>query len=183
MPFKTKEEKRVYDIWYRAQNKDKIKIDKQINYFKNKEKNKEKRKQYKQKYILKNIDKIKIYQKDYMRQYNKHYHKNRKKIDISYRIMANLRTRLHHFLHGIAKSKHTKELIGCSPEFLKSYLESKFKPGMNWNNYGYNGWHIDHIIPCAMFDPLNLEDQKKCFNFTNFQPLWKDENFKKGDKI
>lgn len=182
MPFKTKEEKRIYDIWYRTQNKGKIKLQKQL-YFKNNREKIYERKKELTKIYRKTNQKFINYNKKYMKNYNKHYHKNRKKIDISYRIMANLRTRLHHFLNGAGKSQHTKELIGCSPEFLKSYLESKFKPGMTWKNYGYNGWHIDHITPCSKFNPLNAEDQKKCFNFTNFQPLWKDENFKKGDKI
>ena len=50
-----------------------------------------------------------------------------------------------------------------------------------WDNYGE--WHIDHIKPCAKFDLTKLEDQKKCFNYTNLQPLWAIDNYKKRDKI
>lgn len=76
------------------------------------------------------------------------------------------------------------------------YLESKFLPNMSWANYGKNGWHIDHIIPCSKFDLLSPNEQLKCFHYTNLQPLWatteiaeKHGNFNsignknKGDKI
>lgn len=72
-------------------------------------------------------------------------------------------------------------MIGCSIEELKQYLEKQFKEGMTWDNYGE--WHIDHIIPCAAFDLTKEEEQLKCFNYTNLQPLWAEENEKKGDKI
>ena len=68
-------------------------------------------------------------------------------------------------------------------EKLKKHLEKQFQKGMTWNNYGMYGWHIDHIIPCSAFN-LNLEsEQRKCFNYTNLQPLWAIDNIKKGDKI
>ena len=73
-------------------------------------------------------------------------------------------------------------LIGCSIEELKQHLEKQFTLGMNWKNYGY-GWHVDHIKPCAFFDFSKEEEQKKCFNYTNLQPLWATENFKKRDNI
>ena len=50
---------------------------------------------------------------------------------------------------------------------------------MSWDNYG--DWHIDHIIPCAAFDLTDIEQQKKCFNYKNLQPLWAEENLKKLD--
>jgi hypothetical protein len=63
------------------------------------------------------------------------------------------------------------------------YLESHFKTGMTWENHGKFGWHIDHIIPCASFDLTDLEQQKKCFHYTNFQPLWWRENILKSDNL
>lgn len=74
-------------------------------------------------------------------------------------------------------------LLGCSVDALKQYIESQFKSGMTWENYGYYGWHIDHIKPCASFDLSKEEEQRKCFHFSNLQPLWATENLKKGSKI
>ena len=54
---------------------------------------------------------------------------------------------------------------------------------MTWNNYGKNGWEIDHIIPCSYFDFSDPEQQYICFNFRNLQPLWKDKNSSKRDRI
>ena len=75
----------------------------------------------------------------------------------------------------------TEKLLGCTFEYFIEYLQRLFKVGMTWKNYGK--WHIDHIKPCASFDLSKLEAQKKCFHYTNLQPLWAEENLKKGAKI
>jgi hypothetical protein len=74
------------------------------------------------------------------------------------------------------------ELLGCTIDFFKNHLESKFVEGMSWQNYG-KGWHIDHIIPCVSFDLSKPEEQRKCFHFSNLQPLWAVDNIRKGTKI
>ena len=74
------------------------------------------------------------------------------------------------------------ELLGCSIKEFKKHLESKFKDGMTWKNRGVKGWHIDHIIPCDSFDLTKLEEQKKCFHYSNMQPLWWYENLAKSNK-
>jgi len=53
---------------------------------------------------------------------------------------------------------------------------------MNWNNYGYYGWHIDHIKPCSSFDLSKDLEQRKCFHYTNLQPLLAKDNLEKGAK-
>ena len=73
------------------------------------------------------------------------------------------------------------KLLGCSVEDFKNYFENKFKEGMIWENYGK--WHIDHIRPCVSFDLTKVEEQKKCFYYTNLQPLWAKENHIKSGKI
>ena len=79
------------------------------------------------------------------------------------------------------KSKSTEIIIGISFDELKIYLESKFIEGMTWSNYGFNGWHIDHIIPLSSAE--NEEEIYKLCHYTNLQPLWAEENLKKGKKI
>ena len=79
------------------------------------------------------------------------------------------------------KNNKTFEMIGCTPEELKTYLENLFSEGMTWENYGYYGWHVDHKIP---LDSGKTEDEiiKLC-HYTNLQPMWWNENLKKSFKI
>ena len=51
---------------------------------------------------------------------------------------------------------------------------------MSWDNRKL--WHIDHIKPVASFNMLSIVDRKKCFHYTNLQPLWAQENLDKGAK-
>jgi hypothetical protein len=81
------------------------------------------------------------------------------------------------------KSGHTIDLLGCSIGWLREHLENQFKVGMTWDNHGLHGWHIDHIKPCASFDLSKPEEQKKCFNYKNLQPLWAKDNLRKSSKI
>lgn len=110
--------------------------------------------------------------------------RERKKRDPMYKIRINLHTRLWFFLRGLKKSIHTMDLVGCDLDFLKEHLQSQFDNKMNWDNYG-SYWHCDHIIGCmsGVFDLTKLEDQKKCFHWTNLQPLEGRENEEKGAKI
>jgi len=100
--------------------------------------------------------------------------------DESYRLLAVCRARVHHALRGTSKIQKTMELVGCSLVYLNVWLELQFKDGMSWDNYGM--WQIDHIKPCASFDFTDLTQQKKCFHYTNLQPLWANENIEKGAK-
>jgi hypothetical protein len=135
------------------------------------ENNKEKVKKQKREWIEKNRHKI-----------NEQERQRRKK-DHAYRIKKNLRRRVNEVIKKPNK-KHTStfELLGCSLDELLKHLEKQFVKGMNWKNYG-NLWHIDHIIPCASFDLAYPEQQKKCFHYTNLQPLWAIDNIRKRDKI
>lgn len=54
---------------------------------------------------------------------------------------------------------------------------------MSWENYGVGGWHIDHIIPCASFELTDGDEQRKCFHYSNLQPLWWFHNLEKSDKL
>lgn len=109
--------------------------------------------------------------------------KLRLRTNVNARIASNLRTRIGTVLKNNIKSEKTKILLGCSINKLKQHLESKFKKGMTQDNYGRNGWEIDHIRPCASFDLSKPEEQRKCFNYNNLQPLWATENRQKSNKI
>lgn len=109
--------------------------------------------------------------------------KERYKNDSSFRLKYSISNRIRKVLNSNSKSAKTLDLLGCSVEELKTHLEKQFKEGMTWDNYGFKGWHMDHIKPCASFDLKNPEEQKECFHYTNLQPLWWYENFSKSDKF
>jgi hypothetical protein len=109
------------------------------------------------------------------------YFKKRRKLDPIFRMKTNLRSRIVSAIKHDSKSFATIEYLGATSEVIKQHLESKFTEGMSWDNYGK--WQIDHIIPCAFFDLSDKVEQKKCFHYTNLQPLWKIDNLKKGNKI
>lgn len=101
--------------------------------------------------------------------------------DPQFRLARNLRRRLHHALKGKNKSASTIRLLGCTVAYLMEHLESQFQPGMTWENQGE--WHVDHMIPCNSFDLEDPEQQRRCFHYTNLQPMWASENISKGDTI
>jgi hypothetical protein len=108
------------------------------------------------------------------------YHKKRYHSNPTYRLLILCRTRFNKILsnQSVKKSKSFKDLVGKDPDELRTYIESKFKKGMTWENI-----HIDHIIPCSTFDMKNEEEQQKCFHWSNLQPLFAKDNLKKGNKL
>jgi hypothetical protein len=119
--------------------------------------------------------------KESVRSHRAKYNKNKRATDINFKISVCLRSRIGKAVKNYIKSKHTIELIGCSIEELKIHLEKQFTKGMSWENYGYYGWHIDHIRPCSSFDLSDPAQQKECFHYSNLQPLWAKDNLKKSD--
>lgn len=169
--YRKKHKKRLNDLYktYRTNNKEKIRK-RDLEY---REKNQIKIKRYHRQWRKKN--KQVINQKK-----RKHYHT--RKQDINYRLLNNLRARIRIAIKGGKKCLGTAGLLGCSIETARIHIEKQFKDGMSWDNYGLYGWHIDHIIPCDKFDLSKEKEQKKCFHYTNLQPLWAKDNIKKSNK-
>jgi hypothetical protein len=132
--------------------------------------------------------------KDILREYGNEYYKNNKEcyrlssrkqhadkygIDPIFTIKRNLRSRIKMFFK--TKTKSTSKLIGCNWNELKKHLESKFIDNMNWENYGYYGWHIDHIKPLS--SAQTKEEMEMLCHYTNLQPLWWRDNLQKSNKI
>jgi len=186
----------------------KCKIDKHLNEFYN-NKNRPKGKDYKckectKKQRLENKDyfkgKLKEYQKNHsddLKQYYKQRYKNNKDYYSNYskqphtknkrkqynqkpyvRLRDSLSTRMYESI-VCGKTKNTIELLGESIDFIRGYLQSSFKPEMNWDNYG-TIWEIDHIRPCSSFDLTDIEQQKQCFHYSNLQPLFKTTDIAKS---
>lgn len=99
------------------------------------------------------------------------------------KLKRNMGTAICLCLQGKKGGKHWEELVGYTLDDLKAHLEKLFKPGMSWENYGMNGWEVDHKYPIALFDFNNPGEIKKCWSLDNLQPLWRLENISKGKKL
>ncbi len=118
----------------------------------------------------------------------KYNEKNREyyRSSIKRKIGMNLRNRINamvRYKSGLNKRDSLVLLVGCDVEKLKIRFESQFTEGMNWAKFLDGEIHIDHIKPCASFDLTKEEEQKKCFHYTNLQPLWARDNLIKGSKV
>lgn len=151
--------------------------------------NKEKVKKYKHKWYLKNKNKHNKSSRCYyeenkgkMKKLQLSYQKKRRKEDASFRFLCALRTRINTSIKKRYKSLSTMFLIECEIDYLMYHIQNHFTSGMSWDNYGRGGWEIDHIKPCSKFDLSKESEQRKCFHYTNLQPLWAMDNLKKKDK-
>jgi len=116
--------------------------------------------------------------KEYRRQYKRRLYND----NVLFKIQQLLRARLYDALKGKAKGGSAVKDLGCTIDELKIYLESNFKPGMTWENWAIDGWHIDHIKPLSKFDLTDPNQIKIACNYKNLQPLWWYENLQKGDR-
>lgn len=112
--------------------------------------------------------------------YRRKFYRENYGTNLNYTIRRKLSGRLRHALRNGSGKRHCGilKLLGCSVPNFRVYIQSKFEPGMTWENI-----HLDHIIPCALFDLTKLKHQKLCFHFSNFQPLFAMDNFVKGARI
>ncbi len=120
-------------------------------------------------YVKKNRKKI--------NKYKTNYEKKRKSVDPIFKLSRSIMNliRVSFKRKGLKKSNKTNIILGCTYQGFKSYLEAKWKPWMNWENYGlYNGqpdygWDLDHIIPLKT--ATAEADIIKLCHYTNLQPL------------
>jgi hypothetical protein len=89
---------------------------------------------------------------------------------------------LWHQMKGHKKGRSVMEFVGCTIEELRARIEDQFEPGMTWENYGKR-WHIDHVLPCSLFDHTKDEEVRMCWHYSNLQPLWAEENQAKSDRV
>jgi len=184
---------------YREENRE-ILSEKNIEYQKGiREENKEERKKYRRKYRVDNIEKSLRLEKE-ARERNKekssttqkkYREENREILNEKRRnrinsnpllrskeririLIANSITKM-----GYTKKSRTHEILGCSFEEFKLYIDNMLSDGMSWDNHGE--WHLDHRIPISW--AKTEEDIIKLNHYTNFQPLWASENLSKGNRF
>lgn len=153
-------------------------------------KNKEKFHQTAKEYAANHKKQLRAYRKKYNKE-NKNnvrsqkaiYRRERMKSDINFKLKCTIRSRLYsackrrnHYKTGSAVND-----LGCSIQIFKWYISTKFTSGMTWENHGE--WHLDHIIPLASFDLTIKEQFLKACHYTNYQPLWAEDNLEKRAKM
>ena len=154
-------------------------------------KNKEERDLYKKEWAKKNREHLREYHtkwrdenREELNGYKRVYEKTKKDSDPSYRLACYTRTAVYTCLkeRDVTKYKSTFDLLPYSLEELILHLESQFKGGMTWDNYGE--WHVDHIKPMTSFNIQSPEDKsfQECWSLNNLQPLWGVENLSKGSR-
>lgn len=115
------------------------------------------------------------------------YLRRRKAKDPKWRAYITCRRRMWILFKSVGRKKtlRSAELLGIDREGFFRHIESLFLPGMTWDNRGHGKgcWHIDHKIPCASFDMTDDAQAKACWNYTNLQPMWAEDNWEKSDKI
>lgn len=104
--------------------------------------------------------------------------KHKQKPEIKFK--EGIRHRIYMFMKTVkmVKKNKTFDIVGLNPEELRKYIENQFEDKMTWENYGE--WHVDHRIPLSLGDTED-EIYKLC-HYTNLQPMWRQDNLKKGKK-
>lgn len=194
-PFKARA--KAGGVKYRADNKEK----EVLRHKKYRENNVEKRMEYQRKWRAENPDASAKYARKARaknpeafnertkewRKANPDYVKNRRATDIEFKIVSCLRSRL---LTCVRQAKSGKvsnalDLLGCSMDYFMKFIEKQWKVGMTWSNHGLGEgmWHLDHRKAVSRFNIRDEWEQRWCFHYSNFQPLWEIDNLKKSNKL
>lgn len=134
-------------------------------------------------YREKNIEKIKSYKKspEYKKikalSDKKQYEKIKK--DPKRLLNAKVKSSMSESIKFNKKNSYFK-ILGYTIDDLKIKLENTFSKGMSWDNYGRNGWHIDHIKPLVLFDMTKESEFISAWSLNNLQAMWESDNCSKG---
>ena len=164
---------------YKIRNKEKVAESAKKYYLENKKKHSEYYKEHYKKNKDTYMENNRLWRQENRDEINKKANERFQNDPIA-RLKKNCRTRINSVLKN--HSLQSLELIDCTIPFFKDWLQSSFKDGMTFENYG-SYWHVDHVIPCSKFDLTNENEIKDCFRWTNLQPLEATVNISKQDKI
>ncbi len=82
---------------------------------------------------------------------------------------------------GMRRGCQMLEIIGCDCATFKRHISRQFSPGMTWENWTTNGWHLDHIIPLK--SAASEAEIRHLCHYTNLRPAWWRDNISKGAKF
>jgi len=155
-----------------------------------KQKNKERVKEYNKVYKEEHKDEVDAYNRVYNLEHREEIqerqtrtHRERRYNDPAFKLFHNLRRSFGKYMNTQKDNYEyyhdsIGDLVGCSSNASRKWLEYNFTEEMSWENYG-TYWHIDHVILCSMFNVLDYDERKTCFNWQNTRPLEALKNFKR----
>lgn len=122
------------------------------------------------------------------RAYYRAYKKQRRQNDVAFRLREGIgcvvRNALVRANNGaVEKGGSCLDYFPFTMNQLKEHLEGLFIEGMSWQNYGE--WHIDHIKPQVLLPYKTMDEPNflECWALENLQPLWAEDNIRKGAAI
>ena len=136
-------------------------------------------------WVRDNTDKVEAYwEKRKVEGLTNLYMRERKAKDPLFKFTCSTRVLICNTFKNACEGRHVKrsktfDILGCDTEFFVSYISEQFVEGMTLGNHGE--WHLDHIIPIST--AKTEEDIIRLNHYTNFQPLWAADNFRKGTKL
>ena len=102
--------------------------------------------------------------------------------DVNRRKMFNLRGKTARIFKGkIHDRDNIYNYIGCTHDFFVEWIRSQLTGDQSLYNHGID-WHLDHCLPCSKFDASDDQEIKKCFHWSNVQPVNGVENQSKGSR-
>lgn len=142
------------------------------------------KKLYQKKWSSDNIKKVEDWKKSNP-EYLKNYKSKRRNEDPMFKLLDNTQSLLYDALKHKRYDKTSKayNVLGCLYDDFKIHIESMFRVGMTWDNYGReeHNWQYDHIIPLS--SATNENHLIELFHYTNVQPLWSIDNKMKRDNL
>lgn len=198
---KNREILRLKSEEFRKKNRKKLSEQQKKYYFNNQEK----RKAYNKKYYNTNAKILKQKTKEYRVKNNKTILKQRKQYRIKnkeelkkrqnklyqinrnnprFRLDMSVSSAIYQCLKSKKAERQWESLVDFNLNDLVIHLEKQFDDKMTWENYG-KYWHLDHKVPKTWFKYINPEDKefKKCWSLSNLQPLFWQDNVKKGNRF
>jgi hypothetical protein len=172
---KNKDYFKKYNLRYRKDNREKIR-EKKKEYISNLPfETRMKNAEYDREYYINHKGKYKIKDKKKRNEYLIRRYKENLQHKIAVITRSKINKSLRDYLNHKKIYKKVEDLIGITIQDYIKYIEGKFQGGMTWGNRG-TFWNIDHILPINSFDLKNKIELKKCFNYLNTRPTFKEDN-------